>query len=68
MKQKNVVISLVFLFLMSQLLYMGCTDKYEPSSPISGSGSSCVHCHLNSELLKEVATPLPPPTGESGEG
>ncbi|MBD3287744.1 hypothetical protein GF337_02975 [candidate division KSB1 bacterium] len=68
MKQKNAVVSLLFLFSMSLLFYTGCTDKYEPTSPISGSGSSCVHCHLNAELLKEVATPIPPPTGEAGEG
>ena len=63
MKQKSVIVSLLFLFVMFQIFYLGCTNKYEPTS-----GSSCVHCHLNSELLKEVATPLPPPTGEAGEG
>ncbi|NOZ62997.1 MAG: hypothetical protein GXO74_15180 [Calditrichaeota bacterium] len=59
-------IFLLFLFL---LIGSGCTDKYQPtSSQFASKESSCTYCHLNSSLLKEVATPLPPESGDSGEG
>lgn len=65
MKRNMLVVSLLCVLLASQFLNWGCTDKYEP---ITASGSSCVHCHLNADLLREVADPLPPSDGEAGEG
>jgi hypothetical protein len=58
------IFTLLFLF--------GCTEKYpnkiESGEPVL-TGSNCEVCHLDKELLKEVADPLPPSGGEgSGEG
>ena len=58
------VIALLFVF--------GCTEKYpnitDDGAPVL-TGSNCEVCHLDKELLKEVADPLPPDEGEgSGEG
>ena len=60
------VSSLILLF------YAGCTEKYPNKTeggdvPVLAQGS-CVECHTDKELLKELATPIPPPSGESGEG
>ena len=63
------VFLVTFLFIL--IFSSGCTNKYEPASNIFSSTeeSSCTHCHLNSTILKEVATPLPPDTSEAtGEG
>ncbi len=48
----------------------GCTDKYKPTANQFASleKSSCTHCHLNAELLKDIANPIPDDNGESGEG
>ena len=70
MKRTIIILSLLILSLSFLLLQWGCTEKYKPSPGVfSASGQpGCTHCHLNADLLKEVATPLPPPSGESGEG
>jgi hypothetical protein len=48
----------------------GCTDKYKPTANEFASlkTSSCTHCHLDAELLKEVADPIEHGGGEAGEG
>lgn len=60
----------LFAFLILILHSFNCTEKYQPQESIfsAEAESSCQYCHLNEALLKEVATPLPPPSGESGEG
>ncbi len=71
MKAKLLSSGLLLLFGFILVFYWGCTDKYEPapSKFAALEESSCTHCHLNQDLLKEVATPLPPDTsGEAGEG
>ena len=67
MKQmKFFIISLIMLFFLN-----ACTEKY-PNKVDSGNpvltGSNCEVCHLDKELLKEVADPLPPPPGGEGSG
>ncbi len=65
----------IIFFIMSSLillLYVGCTEKYPNKIeggdvPVLAQGS-CVECHTDKELLKELATPIPPPSGDSGEG
>ncbi len=63
------VICLAFLLM---LVMSSCTDKYpavNEGDVAQSSGSGCVDCHTDKELLKLVATPLPPDTsGGSGEG
>jgi len=57
------------LLLLAGLLYMHCTEK-SPQSPAKfnlSKADGCVSCHTNADLLKSLATPLPPVT-ESGEG
>jgi len=53
------------------ILMIGCTEKY-PNKTETGdlvlTGSSCEVCHLDKDLLEEVADPLPPPAGDGGEG
>ena len=64
---------LLFIFVALFLLsIIGCTEKY-PNKAESGKESvvgqsNCVVCHLDKELLKEVADPLPPQPPSSGEG
>jgi hypothetical protein len=60
-----------FIFIVFVLFFISsCTDKYEaPSENIAQTGESgCVDCHMDVDLLKEVADPLPPPSGGGGEG
>ena len=48
---------------------MHCAEK-SPQSPAKfnlSKADGCVSCHTNADLLKSLATPLPPVT-ESGEG
>lgn len=57
------------LFLV--MLLMSCQDKYPVTAEQNNTqalASSCVDCHLDAEMLKSVAIPLPPDTsGSSGE-
>ena len=68
----KVKIVFVFFTLFALIIfYFGCTEKYEPTSNDFSSleKTSCTHCHLDKNLLEEVAEPLPPDTSEaSGEG
>ena len=65
----------ILFFVISSLVllvYSGCTEKY-PNRTEGGDGpvlaeGGCVECHTDKDMLKELATPLPPPSGESGEG
>jgi len=69
MKRTIIILCLLIMSLSILMLHWGCTEKYKPIQGVfSASESSCAYCHLNSNLLKEVATPLPPDEGESGEG
>ena len=65
------IISLI-LFVTLIFLLSSCTEKYPEPGDLIGqqdTGSGCVNCHTNADLLKQVATPLPPPPdGGSGEG
>lgn len=67
MKQFIQFILITMLF----LVLTGCSEKYpnrtESSIPVIA-GSNCAVCHLDKELLKEIATPLPPQPPDSGEG
>ena len=64
---RNLILVLVLLATFVILL-MSCTDKYPaPTEKFSLEENSCTNCHLNSDLLKEVAEPLPDTGGETGE-
>jgi len=58
------------LIIFVHFFISSCTDKYEAPSEniVQMSGSGCVACHTYEDLLKEVADPLPPPSGGGGEG
>ena len=46
-----------------------CTEKYPAhDTNIVADADGCVGCHTNADLLKKVATPLPPASSEAGEG
>jgi hypothetical protein len=62
-------ISLLIIFMLIFLLLNGCTEKYPQGEKniFALQTSSCTYCHLNSDLLKEVADPLPTPSEETGE-
>jgi hypothetical protein len=67
MKKNQYVLIVLMIFFM----VWGCTEKYPgptEDSTLSLTGGSCVTCHTDQELLKEVADPLPPPDDDSGEG
>lgn len=55
---------------MVLLLLQFCAEKQTPQGPqfTFAKGNSCVDCHTSETALKKVATPLPPPSGEAGEG
>ena len=57
--------------ILAMLFLFSCTEKYpnktESGTPIL-SDSNCEVCHLDKELLKEVADPIPPAPPGSGEG
>jgi len=56
---------------LAMLFLFGCTEKYpnhlESGGPVV-SGSNCEVCHLDKDLLIEVADPLPPVPPGDGEG
>ena len=65
MKEIKFVVPILLLVLFS----WQCTEKYPADSKhVTAVVDGCVECHTDAELLKEVATPLPPPDGEAGEG
>jgi len=62
---------LLLLAVLSLLLvFLFCTEKNPPqgSQFNFAEGNSCIDCHTSDALLKKVATPLPPSSGEAGEG
>jgi nitrate/TMAO reductase-like tetraheme cytochrome c subunit len=66
---KKAPISWIVLLLLAGLFSYQCSEK-SPQSPARfnlSQANGCVSCHTNTDLLKELATPLPPPA-ESGEG
>ena len=71
--QKKIPLLLFFAMLnviIFVFLFISCTEKYPASHETNGltTKNGCVSCHLNAEKLKQLATPLPPPEGEAGEG
>jgi len=71
--RKKIPLLLLFAilpFIFTMFVYVSCTDKYPASQDANklGTKNGCVSCHLNGEKLKQLATPLPPPEGEAGEG
>ena len=60
---------LAFFFILF-LVYMSCTEKYPPQMSKYGEvkESGCTACHLDADLLKEVADPLPGDENHTGEG
>jgi len=61
---------LILFLIFFVILFLNCTEKYpsELEKFTQEQESSCTSCHLDFELLKEVADPLPPDEGHSGEG
>lgn len=62
---------IVLILMLLGILLISCTEKYpvvNDGQLAKVTGSSCVDCHTDKDLLKQVATPLPPDTGSSGEG
>lgn len=67
---KKSVLLLLFIFAVTVLILVQCTEKYPAATKELNlaSGNSCVNCHLDAEKLKKVATPLPPSNSDAGEG
>ena len=71
---KRLVFTVVGVLILVLLVAVGCAGK-EAVSPLPGVGqevvSSCVTCHMDKDLLKEVATSEPEEEkseATSGEG
>lgn len=68
MKDSKKIISVVLLFVLVAMSWQ-CTKKYPADvDHIAAVSDGCVACHLDEDLLKKVAAPLPPVEGEAGEG
>ena len=68
MKHSKIIFTALLVILLA-LLSWQCTEKYPADNDHAAAISDgCVACHTNAELLKKVAAPLPPPSGEAGEG
>ena len=72
--RRNLLFTVICLFMLVSLLVTGCQDR-QPAGVISQDGeeivSSCVRCHTDKDLLKEVASPEEEETvseATSGEG
>ncbi len=65
---RNLILVFV-LFTTLVIFLLSCSDKYPtPVEKFAVEKNSCTNCHLNAELLKEVADPLPvDPGGDTGE-
>ena len=62
------IILVVVLLTTSVILLMNCSDKYPaPVEKFTLEENSCTSCHLNADLLKEVAEPIPDTGGDTGE-
>ena len=62
--------AVLLICILSFFLLQSCTEKYEPTAIVDAEQgeSGCVYCHLNKDLLKQVADPVDHETGEAGEG
>jgi len=60
----------IVLVVLASLALASCGDESSPPTepPPSGSRSSCVNCHMDADLLAELAPMTPPPSGDAGEG
>jgi len=69
---KNHHTSLLLLALCAFLILIinTCTEKYPASNEklALDRADGCLSCHLDAELLKKVADPLPEREGDAGEG
>jgi len=73
-----VVLSAVSTSLVLNVSLPGCSSTEnptpspsptaEPTPTPSAQARTCAGCHTDEDLLKEVATPLPPPAEDTGEG
>ena len=63
------IISLAFIFVLIIVLLNSCTDKYPQAvnKSFAIKKTSCIQCHLDADLLKEVAEPLPDQCEATGE-
>lgn len=62
---------IIYALLFYALLFCWqCSKKYPADFKESGMAvnNGCVACHTDADLLKKVATPLPPVDGDAGEG
>jgi len=66
---RYLILGIIVLLFMA-LVLVQCTDKYpEAHKELDlANKDGCVNCHLNADLLKKVATPLPPKEEDAGEG
>lgn len=62
--------AVLLIGILSFFLIQSCTEKYEPSAIVDAGeeDSGCVYCHLNKELLIQVADPVETGGEETGEG
>jgi len=69
---KRLVLAVVAILVLVALVAAGCAEKEPAVTPEEGEEivSSCVGCHTDKDLLKEVATPEEKEESEatSGEG
>jgi nitrate/TMAO reductase-like tetraheme cytochrome c subunit len=58
------------ILVVSACLFQQCTKKtpQEARRFNTSQADGCLSCHMNADVLKKVATPLPPANTESGEG
>ncbi|MBN2413994.1 hypothetical protein JXQ31_20130, partial [candidate division KSB1 bacterium] len=69
-KMPLLIIFALLPLMITIFLFNSCTEKYPGSVDANKmtTKNGCVSCHLNADKLKQLATPLPPPDGEAGEG
>ncbi len=69
---KRLVLAVVVILVLMTLGTIGCAEEEPAVTPEEGveTVSSCVSCHSDEDLLKEVATPEEGETSEetTGEG
>ena len=69
---KRLVLAIFLILVLSAVSIAGCAEKELPVTPVEGQEavSSCVSCHSDKDLLKEIASPVEEEKSEvtSGEG
>jgi len=69
---KRLVLAIIILIVLVTTAAIGCAEKEPTVTPEEGEAvvSSCVSCHSDKDLLKEVASPEEEEVSEatSGEG